>query len=97
MWLLLSFDIPSDCGREYRKFRKELVSKGFSFIQESLCLRYVHSQEKAESVWKHIEKNLPSGKIFSLQISDREFFLASFWENGKKIQPPEKPCPWIIL
>lgn len=98
MWIVISYDFPSDKPVWYQHFRKGLLKSGFSFVQRSLCWRWVHSPERAESLCNSVRTALPpGGKILLWQLSDRAFASASWWEDGKSAAMPTPPEPWIII
>ena len=51
MWLFVFFDLPTKTKRErkaYTKFRKNLMSDGFTMMQYSVYIRNCASKESAE-------------------------------------------------
>ena len=98
MWIVIAFDFPSDNAADYRRFRKSLLRSGFSFIQKSLCWRWVHSAEKADSIRNSLESSVQSvGKILCWTLPDRLFSTALSWEDGSLKPLPDPPDPWIIV
>lgn len=97
MWLMVSFDIPSENGKEYRNFRKVLLQQGFEFMQKSFAVRWIDTAWRRESICNTIQKELPPGKLLFFQISDREFSLTSSWLDCKKTSLPHPKDPWLII
>ena len=98
MWIIVSYDFPSDDPAQYRRFRKCLLKCGFTFIQKSLCWRWVHSMEKAGSIQSAVRNALQSsGNILLWQLSDRSFASAFFWEDRRSVAMPDPPDPWLVL
>ena len=62
MRIILFFDLPTgdlEDKREYRKFRKFLIKKGFLMLQESVYCRLVLNQTVANAMVASIKKNKP--------------------------------------
>lgn len=77
MWIFVMFDLPTGTRQERKgaaAFRNWLLDLGFEMSQFSIYLKYCASKEKAETVGKHIEPNLPpGGKVDILTITDKQF------------------------
>lgn len=59
MRIILFFDLPTgdlEDKREYRKFRKFLIKKGFLMLQESVYCRLVLNQTVANAMVASIKK-----------------------------------------
>lgn len=59
MRVILFFDLPTETlenKREYRKFRKFLIKKGFLMMQESVYCRLVINQTVAGAVVASVKK-----------------------------------------
>lgn len=62
MRVILFFDLPTETlenKREYRKFRKFLIKKGFLMMQESVYCRLVINQTVAGAVVTSVKKINP--------------------------------------
>jgi len=77
MRIILFFDLPTgdlEDKREYRKFRKFLIKKGFLMLQESVYCRLVLNQTVANAMVASIKKNKPKdGLVQLLVITEKQF------------------------
>lgn len=77
MRLLIMFDLPTDTleeKRDYRRFRKTLISNGFSMLQESVYTRLLLTPSMEQSVLAAIQKEKPAkGVVTSLLITEKQF------------------------
>ena len=67
MRVIVFFDLPTQTledKREYRKFRKFLIKKGFLMMQESVYCRLVLNQTVASAVVTAIKNNKPKWSTF---------------------------------
>jgi len=65
MRLLCMFDLPVETDREkkeYRYFRKKLITEGFVMLQYSVYIRTCPNRQYSERLQKRLEKNLPDMK-----------------------------------
>lgn len=63
MWVLVLFDLPTDTKKQRHaasKFRKELLSDGFTMFQFSIYLRHCPSIENADVHIKRVKRPLSS-------------------------------------
>lgn len=77
MRILVLFDLPTltlDDKRQYRRFRKFLIEKGFMMMQESVYCKLVLNQTVAASVVKSVRDNKPtSGLVQMLVITEKQY------------------------
>jgi len=77
MWLFALFDLPVETKtqrRQYTKFRKELLKKGFTMLQYSVYARYVASEETGEIIKKQLKPDIPpEGQVRILMVTDKQF------------------------
>lgn len=77
MRIIVFFDLPTITDadkREYRKFRKVLISNGFIMMQESVYTRMVLNQSVERSVIDILRKNKPSsGLVQAMVITEKQF------------------------
>lgn len=97
MWMVISYDIPSQDSGIYRRLRKKLLRAGFSFPQKSLVWKWVRSAEKADCIQKQIQTAAPSGLLMFWRIPDQVFAGGHCLENGVEKDMPDIPDPWIIV
>jgi CRISPR-associated protein Cas2 len=100
MWLFVMFDLPVDSTesrREYARFRKQLLTKGFSMLQYSVYAKHLPSEEAAEPLKSHVKAHLPPrGHVRVVAITDMQFSkMESYF--GKKRKPVEDPPLQISL
>jgi CRISPR-associated protein Cas2 len=77
MRLLLMFDMPTKTPgdkREYRRFRKFLLSEGFVMHQFSVYTKLVLNDTATESMMKRLNKNKPKDGIVSvLKVTEKQY------------------------
>lgn len=82
MRVIVFFDLPtesSDNKRQYRKFRKFLVQKGFLMMQESVYCKLALNTTVADSIVQSIKTNKPeSGLVQLLVITEKQFSRMEF-------------------
>lgn len=86
MWVFVYFDLPTSTKHErkaYSKFRKQLISDGFSMMQYSVYNRHCISRERANVHVARVKQNLPdAGKVSILLVTDKQFGkMQNFWGN----------------
>ena len=73
MWVLVMYDLPTDTKKERKaaaKFRKEIMSDGFTMFQFSTYIRHCASMENAQVHIKRVKSLLPeSGNVGILCIT----------------------------
>ena len=74
---MVFFDLPTESladKREYRKFRKFLITTGFLMLQESVYCKLALNQTVAQSVANQVRKNVPpEGNVQMMLITERQF------------------------
>ena len=82
MRLMVFFDLltaTSENRRNYRRFRKDLISNGFFMLQESVYCRMVINEAMAKSVVARIESfKPPQGMVCAMIITEKQFAGISF-------------------
>ena len=77
MRMMVFFDLPtqtSENRRNYRKFRKNLITSGFFMLQESVYCRMVINAAMAKSVIAKIEEfKPPQGMVCAMIITEKQF------------------------
>ena len=77
MRMMVFFDLPtqtSENRRNYRKFRKNLITSGFFMLQESVYCRMVINEAMAKSVIAKIESfKPPQGMVCAMIITEKQF------------------------
>lgn len=77
MRLLVFFDLPTQTSNErkrYAKFRKMLISHGFSMLQYSVYERITRNYDDCEKYISIIEANKPlQGDIRCLSVTERQY------------------------
>ncbi|MDY3239561.1 MAG: CRISPR-associated endonuclease Cas2 [Anaerovoracaceae bacterium] len=91
MRLLVFFDLPMITGeekREYRKFRKLLITNGFIMLQESVYCKLLTTPTVEQSMKNLIKKNKPpEGKVQMLLVTEKQFSKMDYiiGENSSNI------------
>jgi len=100
MWILVFFDLPTETKVERRvasKFRKSLITDGFSMFQFSIYLRFCASRENAEVHIKRVKMLLPKkGKVGILHVTDRQFGMMELFHGIKEVEK-EQPSQQLEM
>ena len=100
MWIFAMFDLPMDDPdqrREYTRFRKALLKRGFTMLQYSVYAHYVRSEENDQAFRRQVREALPNhGQVRVISITDRQFEKMEVY-FGKKRQPVEDPPLQLML
>ncbi|MDT3844762.1 MAG: CRISPR-associated endonuclease Cas2 [Bacillota bacterium] len=77
MRVLVMFDLPTLTSgdlREYRRFRKFLITSGFMMLQESVYCKLVQNSSVASTVTDNVRKNKPpEGLVQVLSVTERQY------------------------
>ena len=77
MRVIVFFDLPTtkiEDLREYRKFRKFLISNGFMMMQESVYTKIVLNMTNSELVINKIKANKPNeGLVQVITLTEKQF------------------------
>ncbi|WP_293431222.1 CRISPR-associated endonuclease Cas2 [Peptostreptococcus sp.] len=77
MRILVMFDLPvqtSDEQKQYRHFRKYLISCGFMMMQESIYCKLALNQGAAMHIANAVKRNKPkSGLVQILTVTEKQF------------------------
>jgi len=93
MWVLVFFDLPTETKKDrkiYAKFRKEILTDGFSMFQFSIYLRHCPSKENADVHIKRVKKMLPEkGHVGIMCITDKQFGMMEIFRGHEAVESPE--------
>lgn len=82
MRLIVFFDLPVDTSKDrknYRKFRKFLLTNGYIMMQESVYSKLCLNASVVESALKALKKNKPpKGMVQALEITERQYAGMNF-------------------
>ena len=77
MRMIVFFDLPTKTTadlREYRKFRKLLITNGFVMMQESVYTKMLLNQSVKMSVLEVLKKNKPpQGLVQAITVTEKQF------------------------
>ena len=77
MRMIVFFDLPTDTAadrRNYRKFRKMLLSNGFIMMQESVYCKLLINASAEDAVRAVVRKNKPpKGIVEILTVTEKQF------------------------
>ena len=77
MRILLCLDVPTlenEDLKEYRHFRKFLISNGFIMLQESCYVKMLLNSTSADNFLSKLKKNLPpKGLVQVITITEKQF------------------------
>ncbi len=93
MWILVFFDLPTDTKKDrknYAKFRKDILTDGFSMFQFSMYIRHCSSRENSEVHLQRVKKILPpKGHIGMMQVTDKQFGMMEIFRGKEQVDAPE--------
>lgn len=76
------FDLPVDTSedrRNYRKFRKKLISEGFFMMQYSIYVRVCVTRQAAQFLEKRIKVAVPEhGKVQTMMVTEKQYQEAHY-------------------
>jgi len=94
------FDLPVHSKRaraDYARFRKALLSMGFTMLQFSVYARHCASEESARGIRQDVRGALPpAGQVRVVAITDRQFAKMEVYFGAKR-KPTEDPPQQIML
>ena len=77
MRIIVFFDLPTETKedlRNYRRFRKSLIKKGFCMMQESVYSKLALNQTVAGAVVTAVKNNKPKdGLVQLLVVTEKQF------------------------
>ena len=95
MWVVAMFDLPVDTDeakKAYVKFRKGLMSNGFTMMQYSVYIRHCASDENAEVHCERIRRMLPDdGEVRIIKITDKQFGRMNVYLGRRRKSVPKTP------
>lgn len=94
MWLFALFDLPvhdKPARRRYARFRKDLLSEGFTMLQFSVYARHCATEDSEGVIRRRVKAFLPDeGQVRLLGVTDRQFGKMEVF-FGKNAAPTEEP------
>ena len=101
MRIILFFDLPTESlenKREYRKFRKFLIKKGFLMLQESVYCKLALNQTVAKAVVNSVKSNKPKGGLVQLiVITEKQFSKMEYICGENKSNIIDSDSKLVIL
>ena len=100
MYMIVMFDLPvktKEDRKEYRTFRKQLLSEGFTMLQYSVYSRFCATEFVFKQYSEIVKRALPpAGSVRIVGITTRQF---EKMENfvGAEYVPPEPDDPYVFL
>lgn len=96
MWVIAMFDLPTDtpkARKAYARFRKDLLSDGFTMMQYSVYIRHCASIENAKVHVARMGRCVPAtGEVRFLTITDRQFGRIEVHVGKTRQAPPTPPA-----
>ena len=90
MRVLCMFDLPMETPKEkkdYREFRKLLLSQGFTMLQYSIYQKAVPNRQSTKKYESILKKSLPeNGEIRLLYVTEKQFNDMTFLMGSKSKQ-----------
>ena len=88
MRVIVFFDLPTETGenkRQYRKFRKFLIQKGFLMMQESVYCKPALNTTVADAIVQAVKANKPNeGLVQLLVITEKQYARMEFVIGSSK-------------
>lgn len=88
MRVIVFFDLPTvslEDKREYRRFRKFLIKKGFMMLQESVYTKIALNQTVAINIEKSVRENKPKvGLVQMLTVTEKQFAKMEYVVGNKQ-------------
>lgn len=101
MWIFALFDLPVTTDahkREYVRFRKYLLSQGFSMLQFSVYARHCPTEESGEGIRRRVGQAVPPrGQVRLLLVTDRQFGKMEIYVGKKRQQVEEPPQQFMLF
>ena len=101
MRILVMFDLPvqtSDEQKQYRHFRKYLISCGFMMMQESIYCKLALNQGAAMHIANAVKRNKPkSGLVQILTVTEKQFSKMEYICGDKQCSIIDSDERLIIL
>lgn len=95
MWVIAMFDLPTDtpkARKAYTRFRKNLLSDGFTMMQYSVYSRHCASIENAEVHVKRMGAVVPpEGEVRFFVITDKQFGRIQVYVGKKRQKTSPSP------
>lgn len=89
------YDLPTETKTERKiaaRFRKDIMSNGFTMFQFSLYVRHCASRENADVHIKRVKSILPEkGEIGIMCITDKQFGNIELFRGKKVSERPDTP------
>ena len=83
--------------KQYTRFRKFLLSQGFSMLQFSVYARHCASEESGEGLKSGLRRAVPpEGQVRLLLVTDKQFARQEVY-IGKRRKPSEAPPQQLML
>lgn len=101
MWLFALFDLPVKTKanrRAYARFRKLLLTQGFSQLQFSVYARYYRTEEACDPVRSTIRSHLPDdGQVRLLMVTDGQFGKQQVFQGKKSRHAEDAPTQFVLF
>lgn len=101
MRVIVFFDLPvltSEDRREYVRFRKFLIKKGFVMMQESVYSKIALNGTAAQGIEQNVKKNKPKkGLVQMLTVTEKQFAKMEYVVGEKQTQIIDSDERLIII
>ncbi len=93
LWILVFFDLPTETKKERKvaaRFRKDIMTDGFTMFQFSIYIRHCSSRENMEVHIKRLKILLPEkGHVGMLTVTDKQFTSMEIFYGQKLTEQPK--------
>ena len=101
VWLVTMFDLPvttKKARREYTRFRKLLLKRGFIMLQFSVYARFCSSEDASKVYQRDIADHLPpEGQVRVLLITDKQFGKMRCYYGKHRQSVEQKPTQLLLF
>lgn len=100
MRVIVFFDLPtisSENLREYRKFRKFLISEGFVMMQESVYTKLALNSTASGLIKERVRLNRPKEGLVEMLVITEKQFSSMEYVTGSKIEEVENSEKRLIV
>lgn len=101
MRIIVFFDLPTISAndkREYRRFRKFLIKKGFLMIQESVYTKIALNQTAAMNIEKTVRENKPQvGLVQMLTVTEKQYAKMEYVIGDKQCNIVDSDDRLVII
>jgi len=101
VWVFVMFDLPvgsRGARRRYARFRKALLTEGFTMLQYSVYARHGRSEAYAAPIKGEVRRQMPpDGQVRVLSVTDRQFAKMEVYFGARRHEGEEPPRQFMLF